>query len=220
MALQGGVSEHQHILEQLGATVRLVRRAEHLANLDGIILPGGESTTMTKLLHLGDLFAPLQQAIRNGLPTYGTCAGMILLAGELDVLAADVRRNAFGRQTESFEIDLDIAGVGADVHAVFIRAPWVESVADGVDILGRVPAELAPVPTALREVEARAGKSAGTQQKRDHIVAVQQRGLQDKENILATSFHPEVTYDLRVHEYFLNEFVGRQQSKLHGRAKK
>jgi 5'-phosphate synthase pdxT subunit len=158
-----------------------VRRPSELTDLDGLVIPGGESTTMDKLVRAFDLFDPLRALIAGGLPVYGSCAGMIMLAdriaegrpdqqtlGGLDIT---VRRNAFGRQVDSFEEDIEFAGLeGGRVRAVFIRAPWVEDAGDGVDVLARA-----------------AGK----------IVAVRQGAL------LATSFHPEVTGDTRVHELFV-----------------
>jgi 5'-phosphate synthase pdxT subunit len=153
--------------------------------LQGIVLPGGESTTIDKLARVFELRDPLVAALADGLPAYGSCAGMILLAEEvLDGLPDQqtfgglditVRRNAFGRQVDSFEADLELDGIGGPMHAVFIRAPWVERTGPGVKIIGQVD-----VP------------GAGTK-----IVAVRQGA------VLATSFHPEVTSDLRVHRYFL-----------------
>ncbi|GAA1015471.1 MULTISPECIES: pyridoxal 5'-phosphate synthase glutaminase subunit PdxT [Tsukamurella] len=188
LALQGDVREHRRALEEVGASTSAVRTVADLAAVDGIVIPGGESTTMSRLLGVFDLYDPLRAALADGLPAYGSCAGMILLASEvldtrpdarcLSAIDMTVRRNAFGRQVDSFETDLDVAGIdGPPVRAVFIRAPWVERVGDGVDVLARVPAE--------------AGESAGT------VVAVQQ-GV-----TLATSFHPEVTGDLRIHEHFV-----------------
>jgi pyridoxal 5'-phosphate synthase pdxT subunit len=188
-ALQGDVREHVTTLERLGATTRVVRRPEDLEGLDGIVLPGGESTTMAKLADAFGLLEPLQAAVAAGMPAFGSCAGMILLAdrvedgvpgqrtvGGLDVV---VRRNAFGRQVDSFEADLDVADVdGGPVHAVFIRAPWVEKVGDGVQVLARVVG----------------GQADG------RVVAVR-GGAQGQ--LLATSFHPELTGDPRVHELFL-----------------
>ena len=181
LAVQGDVREHVRVLTELGAHAYGIRRPTELAHLDGLVIPGGESTTMDKLVRAFDLYDPLRALIAEGLPVYGSCAGMIMLAdriaeprpgqqtlGGLDVT---VRRNAFGRQVDSFEEDLDFAGVdGGPVRAVFIRAPWVEEAGDGVDVLARA-----------------AGK----------IVAVRQGAL------LATSFHPEVTGDTRVHELFV-----------------
>lgn len=185
LAVQGGVAEHERTLDALGVEHRQVRRVEHLEGLDGIILPGGESTTMSKLLELGGMLEPLKAAIENGLPAYGTCAGMILLSSEildtrpdahsLGALDITVRRNAFGRQVDSFEADLEFSDIADPVRAVFIRAPWVERVAEDVEVLATVPA----------------GAAAGA------IVAVRSG------HVMATSFHPEVSGDTRVHEYFL-----------------
>ncbi|MGH3674042.1 MAG: pyridoxal 5'-phosphate synthase glutaminase subunit PdxT, partial [Pseudonocardiaceae bacterium] len=166
-----------------------VRRREELAGVDALILPGGESTTMSRLLVAFDLMEPLQARLAGGMPAYGSCAGMILLCREvldgradqrqLPMLDAVVRRNAFGRQVASFEADLDIAGVaGGPVRAVFIRAPWVEQAGPGVEVLARVPG----VPGS--------GPAAG------RIVAIRQ-GC-----VLATAFHPELTGDRRVHQLF------------------
>jgi pyridoxal 5'-phosphate synthase pdxT subunit len=182
LAVQGDVREHVRVLTALGAQAYGVRRPAELADLDGLVIPGGESTTMDKLVRAFDLFEPLRQRIAGGLPVYGSCAGMIMLAdriveprpgqqtlGGLDIT---VRRNAFGRQVDSFEEDIPFAGVeGGPMRAVFIRAPWVEDAGDGVDVLARA-----------------AGR----------IVAVRQGAL------LATSFHPEVTGDTRVHELFVD----------------
>ncbi|MFV8380292.1 pyridoxal 5'-phosphate synthase glutaminase subunit PdxT [Corynebacterium hindlerae] len=186
LAVQGGVAEHERTLDELGVEHRQVRRVAHLEGLDGIILPGGESTTISKLLELGGLLEPLKDAIRGGLPAYGTCAGMILLSSEILDTRADaqclgglditVRRNAFGRQVDSFEATLDFSGIADPVPAVFIRAPWVERVGEGVDVLATVPN----------------GPAAGA------IVAVRSG------NVMATSFHPEVSGDTRVHDYFLD----------------
>ncbi|WP_258723216.1 pyridoxal 5'-phosphate synthase glutaminase subunit PdxT [Cellulomonas sp. NS3] len=189
LALQGDVREHARALEECGADAVPVRRVSELAAVDGLVIPGGESTTIDKLLRAFDLFEPVQERLRAGMPAYGSCAGMILLAdrvlggiegqrtlGGLDIT---VRRNAFGRQVDSFETDLVIDGVedsGADpLHAVFIRAPWVEEVGDRASVVGRVES----------------GPAAG------RIVAVRQGPL------LATSFHPEVTGDTRVHRLFV-----------------
>ena len=190
LALQGDVREHLRVLTGLGAHARPVRRAAELAGVQGLVIPGGESTTMVKLARTFDLFEPLQKRIRGGMPTFGTCAGMILLADRIEDGTADqetlgglditVRRNAFGRQVDSFEGDLDFAGLDAPVHAVFIRAPWVESVGGEAEVLGR----------------AAGGESAG------RIVAVRQGHL------LATSFHPELTGDPRIHAYFLAMVTG------------
>ena len=197
LALQGDVREHLAALEASGASARPVRRREELDAVDGIVLPGGESTTMMRLLATFDLLDPLRQAITQGLPAYGSCAGMILLAdrlldgapgqatvGGLDVV---VRRNAIGRQVDSFETELDVAGLsGGPLRAVFIRAPWVEAAAPGVETLATVPS----------------GAAAG------RIVAVRQGGL------LATAFHPEVGTDRRIHDLFVG--IVRERRSAHG----
>ncbi len=195
LALQGDVIDHQRALEACGAATRRVRRAEELDDLDGLVLPGGESTAIDKLARVTGLLDPLRAALQAGLPVFGSCAGMILLADELldgqpgqqtfGGLDVAVRRNAFGRQTESFEADLDVAGVaGGPVHAVFIRAPWVERVGPGVQVLGAVP-----VPGSGGE----------------RIVAVR-AGVR-----MATSFHPEATGDRRLHTYFLEHCVATRR---------
>jgi pyridoxal 5'-phosphate synthase pdxT subunit len=195
LALQGDVREHLASLRAAGARARTVRRPAELAEVDGLVLPGGESTTISRLLGVFELLGPLRERIADGMPAYGSCAGMILLAkavldgrpdqqqlGGLDIV---VRRNAFGRQVDSFEADLPFAGVdGPAVHAVFIRAPWVESAADHVEVLARVP-----------DADS-AGTAAGK------IVAVRQG------RVLATSFHPELTGDGRVHELFVRMVRG------------
>ncbi len=186
LALQGDVREHLRALADSGAEPVPVRRARELGSIDGLVIPGGESTTIATLAVAFDLLEPLRERIAGGLPAYGSCAGMILLAdrvldgvegqqtlGGLDVT---VRRNAFGRQVDSFEETLALTGVpGGPFHAVFIRAPWVESVGPGVEVLGTVES----------------GPAAG------RIVAVRQGGL------LATSFHPELAGDARVHALFV-----------------
>jgi 5'-phosphate synthase pdxT subunit len=185
LALQGDVREHLRVLESCGADTAVVRRPEELDRVDGLVIPGGESTTMWRLARTFDLLGPLRKRVEQGMPTYGSCAGMIMLAdrivdgaagqetiGGIDML---VRRNAFGRQVDSFESDVEMTGLDTPFHAVFIRAPWVESLGGGAEILGR----------------AATGDSAG------RIVAVRQGHL------LATSFHPELTGDPRIHEYFL-----------------
>lgn len=187
LALQGDVREHIAALEYCGAEPVLVRRAAELAAVDALVLPGGESTAISKLLEAFELLEPVRARLRDGMPAFGSCAGMILLADEvldtrpdakhLSGIDMTVRRNAFGRQVDSFEVDLAFAGLDdGPVRAVFIRAPWVERVGDGVEVLATVPD----------------GPFAG------RIVAVRQR------NVLATSFHPEVTGDLRVHRMFVD----------------
>jgi 5'-phosphate synthase pdxT subunit len=189
LGLQGDVREHLRAVRECGLDSVLVRRAEELAEVDALILPGGESTTMSRLLVAFDLMEPLRVRLAEGMPAYGSCAGMILLCREildgrpdqrqLAVLDAVVRRNAFGRQVDSFEADLDFAGtLNGPVRAVFIRAPWVEQVGSDVEVLARVP-----------EVAA-AGSAAG------RIVAIRQG------SVLATAFHPELTGDRRVHQLF------------------
>jgi 5'-phosphate synthase pdxT subunit len=186
LALQGDVREHLAALESAGAEAVPVRREEELAKVDGLVLPGGESTTMVKLAKAFDLLDPIRERIGAGLPAYGSCAGMILLADRVDTggspleatiggIDMTVRRNAFGRQVDSFEEDLAVEGVeGEPMRAVFIRAPWVEDVGPAAEAIGRVAT----------------GEHAG------RIVAVRQGGL------LATSFHPELTGDGRIHAYF------------------
>ncbi|WP_371796576.1 pyridoxal 5'-phosphate synthase glutaminase subunit PdxT [Streptomyces sp. NBC_01718] len=182
LALQGDVREHLIALASADALARPIRRPEELAEVDGLVIPGGESTTMSKLAVLFGMLEPLRERVRAGMPVYGTCAGMILLAdkildprsgqetvGGIDMI---VRRNAFGRQNESFEAAVEVTGIdGGPVEGVFIRAPWVESVG------------------AQARVVAEHG---------GHIVAVRQG------NALATSFHPELTGDHRVHALFVD----------------
>ena len=185
-ALQGDVREHLAALDDLGAEAIAVRRPAELARCEAFVLPGGESTTMVKLARAFDLLEPLRERVRGGMPTFGTCAGMILLAdrivdgasGQETVGGLDmtVRRNAFGRQVDSFEGPLHLAGIDGPVHGVFIRAPWVEEIGAGVEVLARVEE----------------GEATG------RIVAVRQGGL------MATSFHPEVGSDRRVHAMFVD----------------
>jgi pyridoxal 5'-phosphate synthase pdxT subunit len=193
LALQGDVREHLAAVTACGVRAVPVRRPSELDGVDALVLPGGESTTMSRLLQTFALLDPLRARIAAGMPTYGSCAGMILLAAEvldgrpdqqqLGGLDVVVRRNAFGRQVDSFETDLDFAGVpGAPVHAVFIRAPWVESTGPGVTVLATVPPR--------SHTGADAGAAAG------RAVAVRQGA------VLATAFHPELTGDLRVHALF------------------
>ncbi|WP_110241615.1 pyridoxal 5'-phosphate synthase glutaminase subunit PdxT [Nocardioides gilvus] len=186
LALQGDVREHVASLRSLDVDVLTVRRPEELVRCQGLVLPGGESTTIHKLARAFGLFDPLRAAIGSGLPVFGTCAGMILLADRVEDATTDqetfggldvtVRRNAFGRQVDSFEEELHVAGVEGRVRAVFIRAPWVEEAGAGVETLARVEA----------------GPASG------RIVAVRQGSL------MATSFHPEVGGDSRVHRLFLD----------------
>jgi 5'-phosphate synthase pdxT subunit len=167
-ALQGDVREHLRTLESLGVRALRVRRTSELDECDGLVLPGGESTTMAKLARTFDLFEPIRARIKEGMPAFGTCAGMIMLADRIEDGAHDqetlggldvtVRRNAFGRQVDSFEGDLDLAGLADPVHAVFIRAPWVESVGDRVEVLARVEEG----PAAGRIVAVRQGSLMAT----------------------------------------------------------
>jgi len=191
LALQGDVREHLRALEAAGAQTLRVRRPEELAAVDALVLPGGESTTIAKLARTFDLLEPLRERVKVGMPTYGSCAGMILLADRVLDAAADqetiggidmtVRRTACGRQVDSFEGDVRLEHIeGRPIHAVFIRAPWVEDSGPEVDVLGRVEG----------------GPAAG------RIVAVRQGHL------LATSFHPELTGDVRVHAYFVEMVRG------------
>ncbi|KQW03778.1 glutamine amidotransferase [Leifsonia sp. Root4] len=188
LALQGDFREHASVLRTLGADVTLVRRPDELAAIDGLVIPGGESSVMDKLARTFGLADPLRERIRDGLPVYGTCAGLIMLADSvLDAIAGQqslggldvvVRRNAFGSQTQSFETDLDIPELGeVPVHAVFIRGPVVESV-------GRNARPLATLADG-------------------RVVAVEQG------NLLGTSFHPEITGEHRFHEYFLSKVRAR-----------
>ncbi len=195
LAVQGDVREHLQALSALGVQAVGVRRARELDDVDALVIPGGESTTMDKLVRAFDLHEPLRKRIADRMPVYGSCAGMIMLAdriadarpdqetlGGLDIT---VRRNAFGRQVDSFEEDLHIPRIAgrttaqeghpATFKAVFIRAPWVEDLGEGVEVLATVEA----------------GPAKG------RVVAIQQG------NLLATSFHPEVTGDHRIHEYFI-----------------
>ena len=185
LALQGDFREHLFALEECGVTASIVRRPIELAAVDALVLPGGESTAIANLARSFDMFDPLKARIATGMPVYGSCAGMILLAdrvldaavgqetfGGLDIT---VRRNAFGRQVDSFETDLEFAGItNPPIRAIFIRAPWVESVGSTVEVLATF----------------------------EHAVAVRQGGL------LATSFHPELTGDNRIHRFFI-ESVAR-----------
>jgi 5'-phosphate synthase pdxT subunit len=186
LALQGDVREHLHALAEADALARPVRRPEELDTVDALVIPGGESTTMSKLAVEFGMLEPVRKRIGDGMPVYGSCAGMIMLASEVLDGRADqqtfggldmtVRRNAFGRQVDSFEAGVSIDGIdGGAFHAVFIRAPWVERVGSGATVLARVTD----------------GPAAG------RIVAVRQRHL------LATAFHPELTGDLRVHRHFV-----------------
>jgi len=183
LALQGDVREHIQSLLACGVEGVAVRRAQEIENVDALVLPGGESTTIAQLAEVFGIFDLIKEKIKNGMPVYGSCAGMILLASEiLDAkegqksfggLDITVRRNAFGRQVDSFESDIAFNdGSEQLIHAVFIRAPWVEKVSDSVEVLASVDAH----PVAVRSKTA-----------------------------LATSFHPELTGDHRIHSYFIEQ---------------
>lgn len=179
LALQGDVREHLQTLDSIGAIAIPVKTPSQLDSVDALIIPGGESTTIGKMADRFELLEPMRSAIDAGMPVYGTCAGMILLAGAvtdgdqplLGSLDVVVRRNAFGRQNESFEADLEIAGLETPFHAVFIRAPWIEKVGSDVETLASIGG---------------------------HPVMVRQSA------ILATSFHPELTGDNRIHRMLLD----------------
>ncbi|MEO6793281.1 MAG: pyridoxal 5'-phosphate synthase glutaminase subunit PdxT [Mycobacterium sp.] len=189
LALQGDIREHLAALRAVGAEPVSVRRRGELDDVDALVIPGGESTTMSHLLNELELTEPLRARLADGMPAYGSCAGMILLAAEivdagvegraavpLSGIDMTVRRNAFGRQVDSFEGEIAFTGLSDPVHAVFIRAPWVERVGAGVQVLAQ---------------------AAG------HPVAVRQG------RVLATSFHPEVTGDRRIHRLFVDIAAGR-----------
>lgn len=189
LALQGDTREHLAALREAGAQAITVRRRAELDSVDALVLPGGESTTISLLLREFGLLEPLRVRLADGMPAYGSCAGMILLASEildagepgreacaLGAIDMTVRRNAFGRQVDSFEADVEFQGLDGPARAVFIRAPWVERVGSAVEVLARAEA---------------------------HIVAVRQGPM------LATAFHPEVTGDRRVHRLFVDMVTGR-----------
>ena len=187
LALQGDVREHAKMLRDVSVAVKLVKESNDLADLDGLVIPGGESTTISMLINRANLMQPLREFVSSGKAVYGSCAGMILLAdrildgrpdqesiGGLDIT---VKRNAFGRQVDSFEKRIDLSKIGVlDFNAVFIRAPWVEKVGSGVEVLASIEYQSAD----------------------PRIVMVKQG------NLLATSFHPELTGDNRVHQYFVS----------------
>ena len=183
LALQGAFREHGAIMRELGCEVREVRQKKHLAGIDALIIPGGESTTIGKLLTDLDMLEETRAMIAGGLPVYGSCAGLILLCKtiadseqpRIGLLDATVRRNAFGRQVDSFECPLPVPALGAEPFpAVFIRAPLIEAAGKDVEIMAEVEMGGAMRPVAARQ-----------------------------KNILATAFHPELTRDMRFHEYFL-----------------
>lgn len=179
LAMQGAYREHLQMLKTLGVEAIDVRYEQDIDNIDGLIIPGGESTTMGKLIKTLRLYDKLKSRIQNGMPVWGTCADMILLAknivnesyNHLAVMDINVRRNAYGRQLGSFETKAPVNGIGDDIDMVFIRAPYIESVGENIEVLSTVDG---------------------------NIVAAQEG------NMLVTSFHPELTEDLRVHKYFIN----------------
>lgn len=180
LALQGGFAAHELALSEIGSRTRQVRTVHDLVDLDAIVLPGGESTTMSMLLESSELFDPIAELIAQGLPIFGTCAGMILLASDVQdarpdqrsfgAINIDVRRNAYGRQVDSFEADIDVVSLDVPFHAVFIRAPQVINASDTVEILAR---------------------------HEDNIVLARENA------IMVGSFHPELTPDTRIHQLFL-----------------
>jgi 5'-phosphate synthase pdxT subunit len=187
LALQGDVREHIRALEECGVEGLLVRRADEISAIDALIIPGGESTTIAHLAQTFDVFDIISQRIKSGLPVYGSCAGMILLADRVLDATADqrtfggmdmtVRRNAFGRQVDSFEIDIALNDIAnSTMRAVFIRAPWVEQVGAGIQVLASVKRNGVSHPVAVRQGQ-----------------------------MLATSFHPELTEDRGIHRYFVQE---------------
>jgi 5'-phosphate synthase pdxT subunit len=189
LGLQGDVRNHLAILADLGVQGIEVRTPAQLDTVQALVLPGGESTTMSRLLETSGLLDPLRERLAAGMPAFGTCAGMILLAVDVSGGRADqrqlaaidigVRRNAFGRQIDSFETDLDVAGIEDPLHAVFIRAPLVERTGPGVEVLATVPTQAGPsMPVVCRQGP-----------------------------VLVAAFHPELTGDPRLHEVFLRSFV-------------
>jgi 5'-phosphate synthase pdxT subunit len=191
LALQGDFREHIRSVDLAGYEAFALNRAAQVEEIDALIIPGGESTTIAKLAKCFDLFDPIAAAISSGLPVYGSCAGLIMLASEIEGAASGqesfggidmkVRRNAFGRQVDSFESDIHFVGIAEPaIRGVFIRAPWVESVGEKVEILASIKTESGEHPVAVRQG-----------------------------NALATSFHPEITEDFRVHRYFIEEMVAK-----------
>jgi pyridoxal 5'-phosphate synthase pdxT subunit len=193
LALQGAFIEHVAVIKKLGVEAVEVRQPKELKQLGGLIIPGGESTTILKLMHIYELFQPLKGMIAAGFPVLGTCAGMICLANKvfnsqesflepLEVMDIEVKRNAFGRQVDSFEADLSIAGMGEiPYHAVFIRAPLIDKIGPGVKALAKLP---------------------------NGVIVAAQQG-----NLLVSSFHPELTDDPRFHEYFLRLAVKPEMAR-------
>ncbi len=185
LALQGAFREHILLFEALGVEVEAVRLRDHLAELDGLVVPGGESTAIGKLMDTYGFYEPIRERCADGMAVWGTCAGAVLLAKKvvggvadqrtLELMDVTVRRNAFGRQVDSFEADLDVEGLGGPFRGVFIRAPWIEEVGEGVDVLAEHDG---------------------------HVVAARQGSH------MITAFHPELTGDTRVHRLFLDQVVG------------
>ncbi|HXG37020.1 MAG TPA: pyridoxal 5'-phosphate synthase glutaminase subunit PdxT [Dehalococcoidia bacterium] len=199
LALQGDFAEHEAALRHLGVNVRQVRKPEHLAGLEGLIIPGGESTTLSRLIQDYLFLGPLQKLTASGVPVWGTCAGMILMAAQVDslnyptlgVINIAVERNGYGRQVNSFQVQVPVEALGKDPFpAIFIRAPLVAKVGPGVRVLAQLP----------REDGIDGNKP---------VIAVRQG------DFLATAFHPELTEDTRFHEYFL-EIVERAGRKFKG----
>jgi pyridoxal 5'-phosphate synthase pdxT subunit len=191
LALQGDFREHISALAEIGITAFPTKTVEEISQIDALIIPGGESTTISKLAKSFNLFDQISKRIADGMPTYGSCAGMILLANSIQDPASGqgsfggidmvVKRNAFGRQVDSFEADLEFKGIAEPkVRGVFIRAPWVENCGPKVEVLAKVEIDGSTHPVAVRE-----GK------------------------VLATAFHPELTGDFRVHRYFVEEICGK-----------
>lgn len=180
LALQGAVSEHQVALEKLAVASNLVLKPTDLQGLDGLIIPGGESTAIKKLMVRENLLEPLKQMVAQGFPVFGTCAGLVLLSqtDSLNGLNGEVVRNGFGRQKDSFEESLTVTGFDTPFMGIFIRAPYLSSVGEGVQVLAKTDD--------------------------NHIVAA------SKQNVLVTAFHPELTADTRFHELFIHEFVGQK----------
>jgi len=178
LALQGGFAEHIKSLQSIGAETFEIRKKQDLYHpIDGLVIPGGESTVINKLLHDLELFAPLKEKIDAGLPVFGTCAGMILLANHFQAIDVVVKRNAYGRQSGSFSVEADMKGIGK-IPMVFIRAPYIESAGKEVEILSVVEGNM--------------------------VAALQK-------NILVTSFHPELTSDTRVHQYFASMVISAKK---------
>ncbi len=208
LALQGASQRHVEALSALGAHAVEVRTPEDLSGVEGLVLPGGESTTMSRLLDLSGLFQPIAERLGDGMPAFGTCAGLILLSARIldgrpdqrsfGILDVDVRRNAFGRQVDSFETELAVAGLGGGpVPAVFIRAPVIERVGEGVEVLASVPGppgrEGSPGPPGREGSTGPPGPEGRT----GRAVLCRQG------SVLAAAFHPELSDDLRLHQTFL-----------------